>query len=78
MKNLLQPLLLSFFTCISLISSATTIHVPGDSATIQAAINGALDGDTVLVAPGTYTGDGIYWLKVVSSNGCVSRKLLVQ
>jgi hypothetical protein len=31
-----------------------TIHVPGDQATIQGAINVANNGDTVLVAPGTY------------------------
>src|SRR6266851_2976315 len=31
-----------------------TIHVPADQATIQAAINAASNGGTVLVAPGTY------------------------
>jgi len=33
---------------------ATTINVPADSSTIQAGINGSNDGDTLLVAPGTY------------------------
>ena len=32
--------------------------MPGDSVTIQAGINGATSGDTVLVAAGIYTGDG--------------------
>ena len=33
---------------------ARIIHVPADSSTIQAGINGAVDGDTVLVARGHY------------------------
>lgn len=37
---------------------AAMIHIPADRPSIQAGINAAIGGDTVLVAPGTYTGDG--------------------
>jgi predicted outer membrane repeat protein len=39
-------------------AQANVLRVPGDYSTVQAAIDDANDGDTVLVAPGTYTGDG--------------------
>ncbi len=45
-----------FFAGIPL--SADTIHVPADQPTIQAGIDAAGDGDTVLVADGTWTGAG--------------------
>ena len=35
--------------------AAITIHVPGDYPTIQAAIDAASDGDTIVVAAGLYT-----------------------
>ncbi len=52
----LPSALLSLILITSL--HARIIHVPGDKATIQGGINVAVDGDTVLVADGTYTGDG--------------------
>src|SRR5687768_12704811 len=40
---------------VSTVAAQTTIRVPDDQPSIQAAINAALNGDTVAVAPGVYS-----------------------
>lgn len=57
MSSKLLNLLLAMLIGIALISTdanATTHFVPGDYATIQEALNGAVAGDTVVVAEGKY------------------------
>lgn len=49
-------------------SYATTHKVPQDYATIQAAINAAVDGDTVLVGEGTYKANLLITKKIILSS----------
>lgn len=43
-----------FFLLFAGWAPATVYHVPDDFATIQGAINASVDGDTIVVRPGTY------------------------
>lgn len=54
MRCLSYFLLACLLLFITSTSHARIIHVPTDSTTIQGGINGAVDGDTVMVAPGVY------------------------
>ncbi len=44
--------------CTPVPSRSAVIHIPGDYATIQSGIDASVDGDTVLIADGTYSGPG--------------------
>lgn len=57
MKALIQSGLIALLWTAAAASAATR-HVPAQYPNIQAAINDCNDGDTVIIAPGRYTGSG--------------------
>jgi parallel beta-helix repeat protein/predicted outer membrane repeat protein len=58
MKDTVPANLVFILFSLASLAPATTHLTPDEYATIQAAIDDCNDGDVVIVAPGTYTGDG--------------------
>ena len=56
MKTLLS--IMTFVFMLDMLTAQTIIQVPADQPTIQAGVDAAGNGDTVLISDGTYTGDG--------------------
>lgn len=71
----LGPSTLTILSFISCVVSATVINVPSDQPTIQAGVDAAADGDTVLVQPGTYIENILVYRKDVT---LASRFLVTQ
>jgi parallel beta-helix repeat protein len=58
MRTCLFLLTVFFLAIFTSTTQAVTVHVPDDFDTIQEAIDACVDGDTVIVRDGTYTGEG--------------------
>ena len=56
-EGFFKAILTVLFLCCSTVSAADRL-VPSEYPTIQSAIDAAVNGDTVIIAPGTYTGSG--------------------
>ncbi len=63
MKNLVFLSLILYLVAAAPLSAATLL-VPSQYPTIQAGVNAANDGDTVIIAPGIYTGDGNWDIEI--------------
>jgi len=76
LSSLLFPAVISLaVVSLAIIAQAKTIHVPVDQPTIQAGINAANNGDTVLVAPGTYFENINFMGKAITVKSSRGRKV---
>jgi hypothetical protein len=67
---------LAFFIASDACGFAGVVRVPADFASIQAAVNAAQNGDTVLIAPGVYPGQLVILnksLSLIGSPGAIIR-----
>ena len=72
MRRMIVCLVVAVATVPAAVASATIRNVPADHATIQAAINASVNGDTVIVGPGTYFENldfGVKTIRLISSSG---------
>ena len=67
--------ILFLFLCFISAGLATTINVPGDYSTIQAGINASNQGDTVLVAQGTYIENLILEKEIILASHAINDDL---